>query len=249
MTTETLILCQSSMQHTDGTRAKQTDIEGAIPDGKRKTSPDAIGFTELDRDLIRIIKDRCEAMGYHFGRLGTVGLAVNSRCRIKTTAGVDVLPGLKTVKGKGNHSSRGILETTFVTPGDNEVTVHVAHWITDSDTERRDDKREQQSDAMVERVRLHGQGKALSFWMGDTNDDERKPKGDVQKVLTRGHLVSIYDALDKYPSTHGKKTLDVIGHFDADGRVKPEKVVVGKVRGSDHKKVTATYTIGGGPKR
>lgn len=239
--TETLIFRQSSMQRTDGTRAKAEDIESAVPPGKRKTSPDAIGFTELDRDLIRIVKARCEDQGYYFARMGSIGLAVNNRNDILDTAGVDVLPGLKA--SPGGYKARGILEVTFVTRSGIDVTVHEAHWITDADTDSRDKKRIFQSEAMVERVRLHGQRSRLSFWMGDTNSDERRPRDEVQKALTQGGLVSIYDALDKYPRTHGKKTIDVIGHYHRDRRVQAERVVVGKPRGSDHRVVTATYSV------
>jgi hypothetical protein len=135
------------------------------------------------------------------------------------------------------------------TAGGNIVTDHAAHWITFGGGNRQD-LRGEQSEAMADRVRLHGKGKRLSFWQGDTNEDEEKrPQGAVQKPLTRGRLVSIYDALDKYPATHGSRTIDVIGHFDADGRVTPEKVRVGKVRNSPHRVVDATYTIDNKPKR
>lgn len=244
MSDEKLVLRQSSMQFADPAKQVAEDAKGAIPDAKSKGAPDVIGFTELGAaQELRIVRQRCKEAGYLFHRHGSVGLALHPKHELIEKGGVDVLDGLRTRSGKGSYRPRGIAELTFRTPGGNVVTVHEAHWITFGGGNRQEERAEQ-SEAMVERVQLHGKGRRLSFWMGDINEDEEKrPQGAVQKPLTRGKLVSVYDALDKYPSTHGNRTIDVVGHYDADGRVTPEKVAVGKVRNSDHKKVDATYTI------
>jgi hypothetical protein len=241
---EKFVIRQSSGQHTDGTKAKREDIEDAVT-----KNVDAIGFTELDAETKRLLKARCEELGFVISLYGSVGLAINPKHQIIEESVTKVLPALKA--DKGGYRARSILELTIYTPGGNCITLHESHWITDAaNNPRRDDKRREQSEAMVERVTLHGRGNRLSFWLGDTNSDEQDGNRDeVQKTLTRGHLVSVFDALKKYPRTMGKKTIDVIGHFDADGHVQPEKVVVGKRRGSNHRKVTATYTIRKGATR
>lgn len=242
---ETLRLRQSSMQHSDRAKAVREDAREAIPDSAAEDAPDFIGFTELGaREEARIVAARCKEAGYRLHKRGSVALAIHPRHQIVELGGVDVLDALRAARG--SHRARSIVEATVLTPGGNTLTVHEAHWITDGGRNlRRSAKRGAQSEAMVERVTLHGRGRRLSFWMGDTNEDEERGESEVQVPLTKGKCISVYDALDEYPSTHGRRTIDVIGHYARDGRVKPVSVSVGKKRNSDHRVVDAVYAIRG----
>lgn len=244
--TETLLLRQASLK--GDVPPTTLDIKGVVPDASARNAPDVIGLTELTAPLRKVVAARCKEAGYHFGNLGQEGLALNPRNHLIETGGITVLAG-KGGMAKGNHPSRGIMELTFRTPKGSVVTVHESHWNTDPvdpKYDQRDEGRKVQSEAMVERVALHGKGRRLSFWMGDTNSNERTDQNDeVQTTLTHGGLVSVFDALKKYPATHGKsETIDVIGYYKNDARVTPEKVVAGKVRGTDHRRVDATFSIG-----
>lgn len=241
--TEILRLRQSSMHFRDSAREVTEDAINAIPESEWPGAPDFIGFTELGAEQeTRIIRARCRGTGYTFHKRGSVALAIHPKHEIVELGGVDVLDGLRAARG--SHQPRTIVEATVITPEGNVVTVHEAHWITDGGRNlRRSAKRRAQSEAMVERVALHGRGRRLSFWMGDTNEDEERGEHEVQEPLTEGRCVSIFDALDTYPSTHGKRTIDVIGHYERDGRVSPESVEVGEKRHSDHRTVDAVYSI------
>lgn len=237
---ETLHLMQASMQHTDRRKHQREDIRDAL-----QALPDAVGFTELNGYMRRFLKKECKRRGYFFTSNGTVGIAVHPSHRIVDVSGVLVLPGFRSPSGKGSYRARPIVEVTFQTPECNIITVHEAHWITDGPgNRRRTGHRREQSREMVERVRLHGMGRRLSFYMGDTNEDEvERKEREVQNTMERGDLVSIYDALNKWPNTHGRKTIDVIGHYEHDGRVKPESVTAHRRGHSDHRRVSAFYSI------
>lgn len=239
---ETLVLRQSSMQRTDSAAHKHDDVLAAIPDPATRWAPAVVGFTELDATLRRLVADRCAETGYLLHRASTVGLALHPKLTPLELGHVDVLDGLRAARG--GHSPRPILYATCRTPKGNVISVHEAHWVTDAPTERREAKRRALSQAMADQVRLHSKGRRISFWMGDTNEDEGRPEHEVQRPLTRGGLVSIYDALGTHPTTHGRTdTIDVVGHFDRDGRVVPRRVTVGDRRHSDHRQVDGRYTL------
>lgn len=252
---ELLHLRHSSMQFSDDRDAQRADIRRVIPIDA-DDAPDVIGFTELgDNSLAYMVSSRAEAAGYLLYRHVSVALAIHPRNEIRETGRVNVLPARK---GPGRYRARGIAEVTFRTPAGNVVTVHEAHWITGyrlgpGGNPRREADHEQQTAAMVERVQLHGKGRRLAFWMGDTNVDEEKDDGRdpraMHATMTRGGLLSIYDALDMYPPTHGRdSTIDIIGHYAPDARVTPVRVDTGPrgntpKRHADHRVVDAWYSI------
>jgi hypothetical protein len=235
---------QSSMQHTDPARQQAQDAIDAIPPAAL-TAPDAIGFTELKGGPYGHVRDRCRETGYRLLHQSSVGIAVHPQHQLIDKSVTECLPGLRSPSGRGSYTDRPILEVTFETPDGYRVTLHIAHWITDAPTRTRVEKRHLQSAVMADRVAFHGRGGRLSFWMGDTNEDEgSRWEGEVQRPLTRAGLVSIYDDLHQYPSTHGRRTIDVIGRYARDGRVHPESVRVGPRRHSDHRQVDAVYQVG-----
>lgn len=239
---ELVRLRQSSMQRTDSKGQTRDDAAGALPTPRAGT-PDAVGFTELKGNALQAVQERCKEKDWLLVRKGTVGVALSPRNTLLERNVVDVLSGFRSPSGKGSYAARQIVEVTFRTPGGLIVTVHEAHWITDAPSDRREDKRRDQSERMAERVVLHSKGRRLSFWMGDTNEDEAKREGEVQRPLTRAGLVSIYDDLDRYPNTHGRKTIDVIGRCKEDRRVKAKNLRVGGKRHSDHRRVDAVYEV------
>lgn len=240
MRTETFILRHSSMQHTDPLDQRAEDARTAFrpgPDGL----PDAIGFTELGGSDV-LVKQQAAVAGYRVLTMSSIGIAVHRQLEVLEVSRTEVLEGQGGLK-HGNYAPRGVLAVTVRTLGGNIVTVHEQHWITDAPTARRAGKRREQSLAMVEQVEMHSRGGRVSFWMGDDNEDEGRREAEVQKPLTRAGLISIWDDLNWYPDTHGPKTIDVIGRYRKDRRVKARRAHVYPRRFSDHKLVEAVYSI------
>lgn len=247
MSVEIFKLLMASMQFSDGRRAIKRDAEQVF-DVATIQDVDVICFTETTKsnrvfDPVRRQAKR-HKWAFQRGIRGDVRLAVNPKNQVLESSYVHVLDpqgGLR----KGNYSARGIAEVTLRTKLKNVATVHGAHWITEGGpaNDVRAARRRLQSEMMVERVQLHGKGRRLSFWMGDTNEDEGRREGEVQRPLTLGGLTSIYDELGKYPNTHGNKTIDVIGAYRRDGRVRPVGVRTFGERDSDHLMALGVYEI------
>lgn len=240
---EVIHLRHSSMHFRDPRWQVDADALEAIPDADDVLAPDAIGFTELGAfEEWDAVRDRARETGYAIRRHGSVGLAIHPRNTIELVSRINVLPALRAAKG--SHRARGILEVGFTTAAGNLATVHEAHWITDGPgNKQRTAKRRRQSEVMADRVELHARGRRLSFWMGDTNEDEERGEHEVQRPLTTSGLLSIYDELKVYPATHGRRTIDVIGRYRRDRRVRPLAVEVGPRRHSDHRVVDAWYRV------
>lgn len=247
MPTEIFKLLMASMQFSDGIRAIRRDAKQVF-DVAIVQDVDVICFTETVRGnrVFDPVRRQAKKNGWPFQRdiRGDVRLAANPKNEVLESNYVHVLDpqgGLR----KGNYSARGIAELTLRTKLKNIATVHGAHWITEGGraNDVRAARRRLQSEMMVERVQLHGKGRRLSFWMGDTNEDEGRREGEVQRPLTLGGLTSIYDDLGKYPNTHGNSTIDVIGAYKRDGRVHPVGVRTFGNRGSDHLMVMGVYEI------
>lgn len=90
----------------------------------------------------------------------------------------------------------------------------------------------------------HGQGRRLAFWAGDTNNPDRpSATSEVDRALRKGDLTSCWDELGRYPDTHGRTTLDVVGSYDPDRRATCLRARVWPDLHSDHAPLTAWYSV------
>lgn len=262
---EELKLLQSSMQGSD----KQAEI---IDDVRQmfnvavNNDVDLICLSETDRhgDVMPHVRVEAFRRGWWLQDEGVTGdcrFILNPKNKLLESGYVHVLDGQGGMPA-GNFSNRGVAEITFETVGGNIITDHSSHWLTAFELDRRpgaehprEAKFDKQTEAMIERVLLHGKGRRLSFWQGDTNLNEEKDTGfdhdAIHYQFKKAGLLSIYDELmpgENLPSTHGSAkggTIDIIGSLEEDTRVKPVSVRVLPRRGrhSDHLMVLGVYSI------
>ena len=253
--TEIIRLAQSSMQFSDGARGIDRDTRMAFD-----TDADFIAFSEAGPSsyVRQAINGQALRRDYFLtkGYPGDVMIAVHPKHKVlqeEYTKVLDARSGFP----KGNYRERGIMAVQVRTPGGNIIWDHTAHWVTafrldtkpgvESD---REEKHRKQTLAMIDHVRRHGAGIDIAFWQGDTNVDEGKDKGADKDaphhLFTKNGLISIFDDVGKYPSTHhGPRgsTLDIIGRYANDRRVAPAGFMVDDNRSSDHFLVVASYLV------
>lgn len=103
--------------------------------------------------------------------------------------------------------------------------------------------------AAVARAETGSAGRGLAVLAADLNVDEdtdlgTDPRGPAA-IFGAAGITTVYDELRTYPDTHGRKTLDVIGTVDRDGRVSASRVKVWPAGHSDHRRVSAYLAIKG----
>lgn len=254
---ELVTIVQASMQ-------KDLPRPGIVRDLRRilDLEPDAVGFTEASRDPVRgAIETIAAAYGYHYvDSRGGAKIAVHGRHRMMYERELSVLDAYDSPSGRGNYDERDVLLATFETPAGNRVTLAECHWITayGRGNESRDEKHERQTRAVIRAVRRAADGDGIAFFAGDLNepdttDDDASSSYDrhAPDYLFRRHgLVTVWDELDRYPDTHGRDpgrpgggTIDVVGSFDGDRRVRAVDVKLVDGEAKDHDTVVATYRI------
>jgi hypothetical protein len=265
MKAETLHIRTSSMQFSDPKRAIERDVPRAMPPTTDPDAPDVIVFSETPTkrgNVSPVVREVAEARGWQMAWFpgGDCPMAVHPRHTIESQGWDKVLDPYNPGPGeKGGHGRKGVGWVRFTTPEGNDVTVHGDHWVTGyrldrtpGQEHRRERKHDAQTQALIARVIQHGKGTRLSFWAGDTNVDEERDQGwdpdAFHAQTTEAGLVSVFDELGEYPSTHGNRTIDVIGSYDPDKRVSALRVKVGAKgntpeRHSDHRIVDAWYRI------
>lgn len=206
-------------------------------------TPDVLGVTEVG-DRWPLFRDTAELHGYIPVPSGTdVAIAVRAVHSVRRVGVVPSVPGEKGPAAQGGHGPRPVLSVSLVPFGtDERVTVCLAHWVTHA----ADNGRQQVAltDDLATTVAVQARGTRLGFWMGDTNSpDTPHDRNPVDKALRRGDLTSCWDELGKYPATHGRDTIDVIGSYDPDLRVVCKAVRRWPAGNSDHRPVSAWYAI------
>jgi hypothetical protein len=254
------------MEFSDTARAIAQDLKAVLVNPETHDAPDVVAFSEAHK--ASRVRPAVKRVGTKRGwqvyvpPKGDVVLAVHPRHRLLETGYVHVLDA-QTGLPKGNFSNRGVAFVTFITPAGNVVTDHSIHWITAFRLDRRpgpesprEIKHMEQTDAVIEQVTAHGEGRRVSFWQGDTNVPEDRDKGADNVAIHarfREHgLTSVWDELSasqaipaNFPSTHGRRgsTIDIIGSYDPDRRVTAVDARVRPIRHSDHQVVDAWYDV------
>lgn len=258
MIMEKLVLVQSSMRNSDPKHQIADDFKDLLREANREQW-DIIAISESIKH--RAVYDLAWCLAQKYGwwfqeeAEGDARFMVHPKHNLLESGYTKVLRAHGGM-AKGNYPERGIAEVTIETPKGNIVTDHTTHWNTafklgPGGNPEREQGSETITDAMIERVQLHGRGKRISFWQGDTNIDEPKDTGRdhhaIHHKFRKAGLRSVYDELGVFPDTHGNKTIDIIGSYDPDRRVVAQKVDVLPRRGrkADHLIVAATYHIKG----
>lgn len=225
----------SSMQWSDNPAQKKADAAAVF-----RTGAGIITFTELstvnNRDGLAAVVAEAGEHGYAIWARGGCAVAVRRQFGKIVDKGY-VGPVIKGVAK--DHEARGVTWVTVDVPRVGKLTTAVAHWITrDHEPDRHRDN-DRLSDAVAELLEAKAAGSALGFFAGDTNVDDQHDR------LFPGHrFTTCWDELRKYPDTHGRRTIDVIGSYDADTRVRAVSArVVPLDLHTDHRTVQAVYSI------
>jgi len=244
--TKRLHLMQASMQFNDTPAQQRSDFDEILARGA-----DVIGFTEVNanKPIAQLLHTAAHAAGYRVlnSHKGGDPLAVKREHDVLDAGWQPVHPGNPGPAAQGGYAPRGISWAQIDFDGE-LVFVHEAHWITGFD--RRDERAARHtmlSEAMSEIVTQHARGRCLSFFMGDDNIDERVDVGrNPEKpaaIFADAKLLTIWDELDEYPGTHGKRVIDIIGSHERDRRVTAHRVKVWPQLHTDHRQVSAWYDI------
>lgn len=232
-------LQQASSAFTLTDKRARADFEAAL-----HRESDVVCFTEVAARLAPLLA-ACNANGYqlHHALHGDTALAVRVIHKILAAGEAESIPGAKGPASEGGHGPRPILWATIRPFETSErVTIHGAHWV----TRKADDGHQQLqlTQDLGDVVRGHSRGSRVGFWLGDTNSpDTRRDSTPVDRALTRADLTSCWDELGKYPPTHGRDTIDVIGSYDPDRRVSCLRAGRWPAGNSDHRPVSAWYRI------
>lgn len=232
MTREVLELTQASQRFTVGHVEALHDFHQLL-----SRAPDVIGFTEAVQFHDQL-EDACRERDYQL-RLPPMG---DTAIAVHPAHHVTGHRFEKVNDGAPNHGPRGVQLVEFETPAGDRITVAEAHWLT-----RRSDtggQRLAMTEAMGQVIEEAARGSRLGFWMGDTNNPDRPTAvSQVDRALRMADLTSCWDELGRYPDTHGNTTLDVVGSYDPDRRVSCLRARVFPQLHSDHRPLSAWYSI------
>ena len=126
----------------------------------------------------------------------------------------------------GQFGDRGVLRVTGQCPATNsKLTILVAHYVTSGQPNRlgtRSEWNQKIADKVGALGTKYGQGRALVFYGGDQNTDDRK-----FDTFRGAPFTSLQDELGRYePTTPDHGRIDVIASYDHDTRVKGLSVLV-----------------------
>lgn len=235
---------QLSLQFTDTQHQFVEDVMAALRRGA-----DLIGVTETSSPVRkRVLRKMALDAGYrpHVPMTGSTAVLVGPSLRVVSQHQHFVNPAVNKPPREGGHAARYI--TAVQVEWENEqVWFGEAHWVTGfGGHPRRTREHELMTRRMVDEVRRHGAGTKLAFFAGDTNFDdgaERRIAGCPPLLFDQAGVSTIWEELDRFPDTHGRKTLDVIGSYDRDRRVSAVDVRMWPRGHSDHRAVSAFYEV------
>jgi hypothetical protein len=243
--TLTIHLQQASMQWRDTTRQARRDYRTILGRAAHIT-----GFTEVYNDLDVLEREAFRA-GYRLywktktGKAETVQ-AVREDIPLLDFDGVLVNPADPGKPPAGGHSARYATWVKVDFFGNVVFDVEF-HSVTGRNVSR-SAKRREMSEVIAGLVTTHARGDAIGFWKADTNADDREDNtGDVvYEPLESAGLISCWDEVKAWPPTHkggDGSTIDVIGSYRKDPRVRLQKVKPWPYGESDHAQVSAWYDI------
>lgn len=132
-----------------------------------------------------------------------------------------------------------------------DIWYHGSHWVPGQTfSSERQSRHVQMSKQVAKQVRLHSRGDAVCFFSGDANINAagtgKEVRNSMDRIFRDEGLLTIWDEMGVAPSTHGGPqgpTIDIIGSFNLDKRVKATRWKVHPRTNSDHRFVSAWYDI------
>lgn len=232
--TKTLHLTQVSSRFDLTWGEFYTDLEDAVA-----SEPHAIGFTEVGG------RPRLEAALKRLGYAtfnpahGDGAIAVRmDGLQILRRNNVQVTPASEGIRAQ-------YLTSVVARWGDERVWLGEAHWLVPRSPERWS-RHVAMTRAMVRSVQENAKGRDLAFFLGDLNVDPDDERGTDQvqpyRLFNHHNMTTIWDELGRYPGTHGRRTIDVIGSYDRDRRVVGHRAYV-RNQNADHDRADAWYQV------
>lgn len=240
----TVRLGHASLQFSDTRAQKQADLDTLFERALKKDYWWLTGTEAGEMPYTRLLHLACQSHGFRLHRWRGNWIAVQ-RERIKRgtwdSSHVFVAKA-GDVAGPGH--DLGFPWASFENPEIGTVSVAAVHFATKG--RRKGDPNHRHNVEYATKLgtwgRLHGRGRALAFVHGDVNTDDGE-----QDVFHGQPFTTAWDAVGKWPNTHGAGTIDVIASYDKDSRVVPVKARTLRDRQlhlhSDHQLIEAEYQI------
>ena len=219
MATATVDVMHTSMQFSDSTEHKQQDAQRIFARAsKRKlawvTGTEA-GFG-ASADLRAALAKEAKAAGYKFFVKSDLWIAVNKTIITPNSWSDGFIKVVEHNTGSQRFDDRGILWAEFLWKPLGSVSVAVSHYMTHG--QKPGDEYYAANTKIARAVgdwgKVHGAGRRLCFFQGDTNIQDR-----TNDVFRGSPFTTLADELKQWDST-GHGAIDVIASYDADGRVK-----------------------------
>jgi hypothetical protein len=237
----TVRVAHMSCEHVDSLSDLKSDLNKVFAVGY-----DWITGTEIIRgsDRAAVLKDRASQHGYKAIVYCSVWVAVK-KSRIREWKNDGWVHVVDANAGKGNHTERGIAWGKWEDKHLNRIVcVGSAHYVTkggnpDAPNWNLNKKFGPKIDNWAKN---HGEGSNIVFYGGDQNT-----RDDKRDTFHGACMVSSWDELKKWPTTHGSNCIDVIAHKAGDSAVTATKSrhwSDGDLKlFTDHLLIEATYTI------
>jgi len=236
---EPILAMHASLQFSDPDRQLRSDVIWCL-----NRQPDWLSLTELSPKRAGMVHQLAEPSGYQLFTFPDSSAIVTRLPVVNAghTPVVDAQPGPPSA---GGHGPRGVSWVKLSTPAGNAVFPHVAHWVTGFGHDpRRRAQHLAMTAALIRNVRKHGRGHRLAFVAGDINLSLPLPaRGETGQLFAAGRITTIWDDDPDPAATHGRSTLDFIGSYDPDRRVTLTRWKSHRLGFSDHRPVSAWYTI------
>lgn len=233
-----LHLQHASLQFSDPPPQIKADLETILRRGAHLVS-----FTETTPGgILPTVRAAVSGQGYRLRHAGAdVAFAVRNDVAILDVDYRQAHPGRPGLPRDGGHGPRGVGSITADVDGET-VSLNAAHWVTGQR-----EGHEAMTRVMIEETLARARGRRLSFFSGDVNVDEATDHGRNHHLpdwlFGQAGLTTVWDELEELRNTHGQRTIDVIGSCDVDGRVEALEVKRWRQLHTDHRQISAYYTI------
>lgn len=234
VTSHTLKFRHMSMQWSDTDAQTKHDIDLIF-----SSSPHFLTFTEAGKGqnpIARTYMQQKYAKDYHmfFDGFDAAVAVKKTMGGLKDTGYIKVIPGVG-----GDHPNAGIAWLQIQNEKLGRITLASTHYIT---KDRLASRKAQNNKIAAELQRLADRtasGAGLFFFGGDFNRDDA-----TQDLVPNTRLTTCWDELQKWPDTLKSVTMDALGSFDDDARVRIQsaRTLVSKFN-TDHIPVEALYNI------
>lgn len=208
--TERVHVAEMSMQFSDNLSQKTSDAVKIFTRARRRGVAWVTGTEAFEKSTRQAISRAASAFGYTFYcPAGQDSWIAVSKQQVKEGTMHPFYTGA-IVKGEaGKHSARGIVGVEWDDKTLGHVTVLASHLLLHNDPRNREFTKQ-----IGDLAREKGKGRALVFYQGDQNMNDRNVDTFQGQPLT-----SVSDELQVWPNT-GHGPIDVIASYDRDGRVK-----------------------------